>query len=192
MFFLFFLLFYFFFFFLMIRRPPRSTLFPYTTLFRSRDHLSGLDGRAAGALQRRDHVPLAREQASTACHREDAVLVETPGVDRRALDHAAVRRQVAARKTDGRGHTFRTCPVRRADHVVGLDAVHLAETIAEPSSPLARLPLVEQIVPRAAEDRASAGIQESECAQGEHHLGNAPGEKDADRGMVRRPVRKRV
>src|SRR6516162_11467132 len=31
--FLFFLLF--FFFFLMIRRPPRSTLFPYTTLFRS-------------------------------------------------------------------------------------------------------------------------------------------------------------
>src|SRR2546430_16800779 len=27
----------FFFFFLMIRRPPRSTLFPYTTLFRSRE-----------------------------------------------------------------------------------------------------------------------------------------------------------
>src|SRR2546422_8147718 len=26
------------FFFLMIRRPPRSTLFPYTTLFRSRRH----------------------------------------------------------------------------------------------------------------------------------------------------------
>src|SRR3712207_7644648 len=25
-------------FFLMIRRPPRSTLFPYTTLFRSREH----------------------------------------------------------------------------------------------------------------------------------------------------------
>src|SRR6202043_3710963 len=28
----------FFFFFLMIRRPPRSTLFPYTTLFRSETH----------------------------------------------------------------------------------------------------------------------------------------------------------
>src|SRR5215813_15186234 len=28
----------FFFFFLMIRRPPRSTLFPYTTLFRSGRH----------------------------------------------------------------------------------------------------------------------------------------------------------
>src|SRR3712207_7492783 len=27
------------FFFLMIRRPPRSTLFPYTTLFRSEDNL---------------------------------------------------------------------------------------------------------------------------------------------------------
>src|SRR5690348_17914524 len=31
----FYLYFIFFFFFLMIRRPPRSTLFPYTTLFRS-------------------------------------------------------------------------------------------------------------------------------------------------------------
>src|SRR6266513_5431391 len=30
----------FFFFFLMIRRPPRSTLFPYTTLFRSWRHRS--------------------------------------------------------------------------------------------------------------------------------------------------------
>src|SRR5207245_9676495 len=30
--------FYIFFFFLMIRRPPRSTLFPYTTLFRSLLH----------------------------------------------------------------------------------------------------------------------------------------------------------
>ena len=29
------------FFFLMIRRPPRSTLFPYTTLFRSKSYLKG-------------------------------------------------------------------------------------------------------------------------------------------------------
>src|SRR2546430_10851979 len=36
-----------FFFFLMIRRPPRSTLFPYTTLFRSR--ASGPAGIVAGS-----------------------------------------------------------------------------------------------------------------------------------------------
>src|SRR5260370_15459080 len=36
---------FFFFFFLMIRRPPRSTLFPYTTLFRSRPSNGGT-GRA--------------------------------------------------------------------------------------------------------------------------------------------------
>src|SRR5688572_33088766 len=35
---------YIFFFFLMIRRPPRSTLFPYTTLFRSADR-TGESGR---------------------------------------------------------------------------------------------------------------------------------------------------
>src|ERR1051326_3997618 len=31
------------FFFLMIRRPPRSTLFPYTTLFRSVTRTGGID-----------------------------------------------------------------------------------------------------------------------------------------------------
>src|SRR2546427_13169735 len=35
-----------FFFFLMIRRPPRSTLFPYTTLFRSARSLGEVDGFA--------------------------------------------------------------------------------------------------------------------------------------------------
>src|SRR2546427_103882 len=41
----------------MIRRPPRSTLFPYTTLFRSHDRRLGLrgdraDGRHAAAVGR--------------------------------------------------------------------------------------------------------------------------------------------
>src|SRR5687767_15709238 len=43
----------FFFFFLMIRRPPRSTLFPYTTLFRStrnRPRVSRLDLEARSSL----------------------------------------------------------------------------------------------------------------------------------------------
>src|SRR2546425_8851061 len=39
----------------MIRRPPRSTLFPYTTLFRSpvlpeRDHVAVVEGRVPGDL----------------------------------------------------------------------------------------------------------------------------------------------
>src|SRR2546430_11328501 len=43
---------FFFFFFLMIRRPPRSTLFPYTTLFRSRLGERFPDGcRGGGALR---------------------------------------------------------------------------------------------------------------------------------------------
>src|SRR5438552_13840527 len=35
----------------MIRRPPRSTLFPYTTLFRSRDH-GGVGDRVVEARTR--------------------------------------------------------------------------------------------------------------------------------------------
>src|SRR3712207_8299771 len=37
-----------FFFFLMIRRPPRSTLFPYTTLFRSHPALGRVDALLEG------------------------------------------------------------------------------------------------------------------------------------------------
>src|SRR2546426_3541390 len=44
------------FFFLMIRRPPRSTLFPYTTLFRSHQPRNPLL-RGAGAHRHREHVP---------------------------------------------------------------------------------------------------------------------------------------
>src|SRR2546430_4399529 len=47
----------FFFFFLMIRRPPRSTLFPYTTLFRSFQAHSHVENqRAAGAVVHRSVV----------------------------------------------------------------------------------------------------------------------------------------
>src|SRR5216683_4464544 len=55
------LFFFFFFFFLMIRRPPRSTLFPYTTLFRFR-----LGGERLGRLRsgRRD-PPCRRDRKST-------------------------------------------------------------------------------------------------------------------------------
>src|ERR1035441_9797756 len=51
-------LFFSFFFFLMIRRPPRSTLFPYTTLFRSiaGDHQYSRSGRPAGTHRPADEA----------------------------------------------------------------------------------------------------------------------------------------
>src|SRR3712207_9470319 len=54
----------------MIRRPPRSTLFPYTTLFRS--------------AQPRGHV-LVREMAGA----RQYPLLQLPGVDRARLEHVA-------------------------------------------------------------------------------------------------------
>src|SRR2546422_6321467 len=69
---------YFFFFFLMIRRPPRSTLFPYTTLFRSLDAAGWPEiiGTIAG---------------------DDAVLVITRG--------ERARRTVQARLKEGAGRS---------------------------------------------------------------------------------------
>src|SRR6266511_5785646 len=45
---------FFFFFFLMIRRPPRSTLFPYTTLFRSLSPRGGCEEACRSRHPRRD------------------------------------------------------------------------------------------------------------------------------------------
>src|SRR5215467_15170267 len=60
--FTYFYLLFFFFFFLMIRRPPRSTLFPYTTLFRFRRQ--GRQGRRRIPLRvaRRARHPRRRER----------------------------------------------------------------------------------------------------------------------------------
>src|SRR2546422_123136 len=44
----------------MIRRPPRSTLFPYTTLFRSRDH--GVDVHALVNDPEGDPLPATENQ----------------------------------------------------------------------------------------------------------------------------------
>src|SRR6266404_8858971 len=54
-------MYFFFFFFLMIRRPPRSTLFPYTTLFRSR--------RPRGSAPSTGHDARGTEDADGAEHR---------------------------------------------------------------------------------------------------------------------------
>src|SRR3989454_8609309 len=67
-----------FFFFLMIRRPPRSTLFPYTTLFRSgrarRDRPWPSPGEAREVFQQGDHSGVIETPA--ALHAE--------GVDRKS------------------------------------------------------------------------------------------------------------
>src|SRR5256885_12139739 len=53
----------------MIRRPPRSTLFPYTTLFRSRqDHAAEPDFRDRHAIARKD--PVRRRRYHTAVNPE--------------------------------------------------------------------------------------------------------------------------
>src|SRR5258708_842517 len=51
------------FFFLMIRRPPRSTLFPYTTLFRS-PWLNGKEHRRVQTM--RDYLRIAFDRAPIA------------------------------------------------------------------------------------------------------------------------------
>src|SRR3712207_8596552 len=71
----------------MIRRPPRSTLFPYTTLFRSTC--------AASAAETCDtRVPSSQCKASTAC---DPMAPRAPP-PARSSDHQLQGRSVAARE----------------------------------------------------------------------------------------------
>src|SRR5713226_10002334 len=52
------------FFFLMIRRPPRSTLFPYTTLFRSRTTARRRTVRPCASTSRRGYWARSEEHTS--------------------------------------------------------------------------------------------------------------------------------
>src|SRR5256885_4124756 len=66
----------------MIRRPPRSTLFPYTTLFRSTAHLYDL----FSGLEQHIETPLISEQRKD---RFNVLFVNAPRIIR-----ATLRRQV--------------------------------------------------------------------------------------------------
>src|SRR2546430_11427661 len=72
-----------FFFFLMIRRPPRSTLFPYTTLFRS---LLRGGAHPLRAVRRYDHGPV-RGDLLLVAQDDGAAPVRDPG--KRSEEHTS-------------------------------------------------------------------------------------------------------
>src|SRR2546428_2728819 len=88
----------------MIRRPPRSTLFPYTTLFRSRD-AGGDRARQLGHRQRvaragdvPAHLRRSEEHTSELQSRSDLVcrlLLEKKKIDRLKLSALARSRMAA-------------------------------------------------------------------------------------------------
>src|SRR3712207_7225616 len=72
----------------MIRRPPRSTLFPYTTLFRSKDSrgMPGLD-RILQALHdawTNDREKILASADDVTRSLQDAVSIEAPPADRKS------------------------------------------------------------------------------------------------------------
>src|SRR2546430_9188086 len=91
------------FFFLMIRRPPRSTLFPYTTLFRSRQRstctcASARRGRRTGFIRRsEEHTSELQSQSNLVCRLllEKKNRVVCAWDDLRALHHAPLPDPVA-------------------------------------------------------------------------------------------------
>src|SRR2546425_10331848 len=81
------LLHYFFFFFLMIRRPPRSTLFPYTTLFRSLSHLDMVEPHT------RRHAPEFQNRVVRTRHERHAL--HLPGIRKRSEEHTSELQSLA-------------------------------------------------------------------------------------------------
>src|SRR3712207_8900819 len=70
----------------MIRRPPRSTLFPYTTLFRSHTRSGALDGAALSGD--RDSL-LAMSDINNGRHRPSARRRRWEGCNKRSEEHTS-------------------------------------------------------------------------------------------------------
>src|SRR3989442_12743201 len=77
-----------FFFFLMIRRPPRSTLFPYTTLFRS---AAGHRRAGSGAERRVEAVHVEADEHLGRQARRDLVRDRLPRLARLSADRKSTR-----------------------------------------------------------------------------------------------------
>src|SRR2546422_9393405 len=89
----------------MIRRPPRSTLFPYTTLFRSHPTVGALRDEVEGVVLHGE--PLGGRDVAQALHdrvRSDAPKVEAlePGQDRRGAQGDLLRLGGREPETDPR------------------------------------------------------------------------------------------
>src|SRR3989454_7624616 len=85
----------------MIRRPPRSTLFPYTTLFRSRSLRRAARAAGADGLALHRALDEIRRAGDGDAHRRPALLPRTDprgrGVPRAEGDHRPVHRVLAPR-----------------------------------------------------------------------------------------------
>src|SRR5436189_3882116 len=97
----------------MIRRPPRSTLFPYTTLFRSgRDSLVDIL-KERGLLSESDAVqPLIGKKSSDSDSRSEERFsrnAETDLVCRLLLEKKKQKPQTAQTKTNRRQETTTRC-----------------------------------------------------------------------------------
>src|SRR2546425_5245090 len=102
-----------FFFFLMIRRPPRSTLFPYTTLFRSLCNQSNRLGgglRSCGWLEQQDvRIGGARQGAQQCGEGKNARLrSEEHTSELQSLAYLVCRLLLEKKKISQRSHKRRT------------------------------------------------------------------------------------
>src|SRR5260221_6183202 len=102
-----------FFFFLMIRRPPRSTLFPYTTLFRSLIRVHGASpgssrrARARKGRRRRrsgrseEHTSELQSHSDLVCRllleKKNTPLAKPPADDAHVVDHHTSKAAVFTR-----------------------------------------------------------------------------------------------
>ena len=161
----------------------------HRTAAREHDDVAGLH---LAFLDRGDGLLLADEHARRSFLAINAVGIDDARVDGSAFDERTLGRKVAARERDGAGQSAFLRAFGRHDHVIGLDAVLLAENVAEASASFAGLPPVENLIERDARRRQYARVQHAEATQMQHHFRHAAGEKHAHRRMMRRAVRQHI
>src|SRR5438552_18491447 len=132
----------------MIRRPPRSTLFPYTTLFRSRRDLALLrrppgaphEGAAENQQQRRGEDP---QQPMNGTCKPFVRRAEGPGIQQQAEQHDVHREETADAQADQQGRRLRFL-VLPVVHLVG----ETAPIAAKPLCLAVHLPCLPQAADR--------------------------------------------
>src|SRR5947209_16338094 len=98
----------------MIRRPPRSTLFPYTTLFRSKEDRLDAEGIDKRQPEAGEDAPSQRDQATP---RHGASRSEEHTSELQSRQYLVCRLLLEKKKTRGRTRSV-TTSTRNATHLI--------------------------------------------------------------------------
>ena len=109
--------------------------------------IAGFDWLVGLSLYGRDRVTLADEDARRSAFAVHVIIVNHSGINRSGFDDRTFGAKVASGETNRWCQPFASGLGGRHDHVIGINAVSVQQSLPADLSAIAGMPLIKQLVP---------------------------------------------